>query len=165
LPRNPVHGDLQVRTVRAVRVDGKVGLDVPGSGLEAFAEEAKRLETRVTFQGEEMVDCELELGISGWFDAVVQDLETNGFGGSTIFAADNFNSFWIFGDIIRATGGAPWYYGGLPGIDSADHLLVPKCPASQGIRKQILEMITEKGINLREVHRTPLIILYEMTKS
>ena len=164
LPRNAAHRDLQVRTVRSVRVDGKIGLDVPGSGLEAFAEDAKRLDSRVVFQGEVMTDCELELGISGWFNAVALDLEASGFGGSTIFAADNFNSLWIFGDIARTKGGAPWYYGGLPGIESADHLLVPICPASQGIRKRILEKITELGIEVREVHRTPLIILYVLTK-
>lgn len=111
-----------------------------------------------------MTDCELELGISGWFNAVVLDLEASGFGGSTIFAADNFNSLWIFGDIARTKGGAPWYYGGLPGIESADHLLVPICPASQGIRKRILEKITELELEVREVHRTPLIILYVLTK-
>ena len=164
LPRTPAQADLQARTVRSLRVDGKVGLDVPGSGLEGLQEEALRPETRVEFQGEVMVACELEMGISGWFDSIATDLEASGFGARKIFAADNFNSLWMFGTTQRLKKGAPWYYGGLPGIDDADLLLVPQCAASQSLRKQVLDLIVQKGIEVREVHRTPLIILYEIVR-
>ncbi|MEM1389022.1 MAG: hypothetical protein AAGG54_15555, partial [Pseudomonadota bacterium] len=54
------------------------------------------------------------------------------------------------------------YYGGLPGIDSADYLLVPLCPTSQSVRKQILAEIEERGIVATELRRAPLDILYDL---
>jgi len=159
------HSDLRVRVVRANRVDGSVALDGEGSGLEDRQEIAKRPDTHAVFLGEDLPDCELQLGIVAWFEAIVADLEAAGYTGRTIYAADIFTSHWLYGDVKRLTGGAPWYYGGLPGIDSADHLLVPLCPASLSIRKQALELIEERGIEAREVHRAPLYILYEISAS
>lgn len=152
---------LQGRVVRSNRVDGSVALDGPGSGLEQRQDLAKRAETRSVFQGEDLPDCELQLGLIAWFEAIVADLQANGFaGGKRVLAADIFSGFWLFGDLGRLIGGAPWYYGGLPGIDSADYLLVPLCPASLGIRKQVLEAVDETDLNVIELRRTPLYILY-----
>ncbi len=155
------HGDLFGRLVRSNRVDGAVALDGTGSGLEDRQQAARRAETAVTFQGEEFEQCELQLGIIAWFETIVADLEAAGLaGGKRIFAADIFASHWLFGDFARLKGGAPWYYGGLPGIETADYLLVPLCPASLAIRKQILEEVAARGITVSELRRTPLYVLY-----
>ena len=159
------HHDIRGRIVRSNRVDGNIALDGPGSGLEERAEFAKREATRSSLNGEDLPDCELQLGLVAWFETIVADLDANGYaGGKRIFAADIFTGHWLFGDIGRLPGGAPWYYGGLPGIEAADYVLVPLCPASLGIRKQILDNIAEKGIALNEVHRSPLYILLEMSE-
>ena len=164
LAASVVHNDLQGRVVRNNRVDGNIALDGKGSGLEDRRELAKRDETLTEFQGEVFAACELQLGIVAWFEAIVADLEVNGFaGGKAIYAADIFNSHWLFGDVTRLKGGAPWYYGGLPGIESADFLLVPLCPASVSIRKQVLEAIGEQGRTLPELHRTSLYVLYDLS--
>ncbi|MDF0599805.1 hypothetical protein P1J78_03575 [Psychromarinibacter sp. C21-152] len=161
LARNPEHHDLQARVIRANRVDGLVALDVPGSGLEDRAGPAERDEQRVLFQDRALPFCELQMGIVAWFEAIVADLEANGFGdGTRVFVADLFMGHWMFGNLSRLEGGAPWYYGGLPGIDSADYLLVPLCPTSQSVRKQILEAVKEAEIPVREVRRAPLYVLY-----
>jgi len=166
LAQNPQHSDLLGRVVRANRVDGVSGLDGPGSGLEDRQELAKRPETHAVFQGEALPDCELQLGIIAWFEVIVADLEANGFAsGKRIFAADIFAGHWLFGDLGRLVGGAPWYYGGLPGIENADYLLVPQCPASLSIRKQVLEGIAERGMTVSELHRTPLYTLYAFPES
>lgn len=158
------HSDLFGLAIRSNRVDGSIALDVPGSGLEDLREIAKRDDTHSVFNGESLPDCELQLGLVAWFKAITQDLELNGYGGSTIFAADIFSGHWLFGDLKRMEHGAPWYYGGLPGIQSADYVLIPLCPASLAIRKQILEIAEEREISLNEIHRSPLYILAEKSQ-
>ena len=165
LVRNPEHHDLQVREIRANRVDGVVALDVPGSGLEDRVGKAKRDEERVSFQGTPLPYCELQMGIVAWFEAIVTDLEQNGFAeGRRVFVADLFMGHWMFSSLDRLEHGAPWYYGGLPGIDSADYLLVPLCPTSLSVRKDILETIEESGIAVTEVRKAPLYWLYSFDR-
>lgn len=165
LARTPRHDDLFGRTVRLNRVDGVVALDVPGSGLEDRAGKAKRSEDRAEFQGKALPFCELQMGLIAWFEAIVSDLEANGYGNdSRVFVADLFMGHWMFGNLQRLRHGAPWYYGGLPGIDSADYLLVPLCPTSVGVRKQILEAVQEAGVNVTELRRAPLYILYDIER-
>lgn len=155
------HSDLHTRLVRANRVDGAIGLDGPGSGLEDRREAALREDGEVTLNGEALFECELQLGLIAWLEVITEDLTANGYQGAKIFAADIFNSHWLFGGVKRLPNGSPWYYGGLPGFEAADYVLVPICPASQGIRKMILDRIEEEGITLTEVHRSPHYILLE----
>ncbi len=162
LPRSEQHADLFATKLRAIRTDTNVPLDTAGTGLEAYEYMVDRPEPTV-FLGEVLAQCELTLGLSAWFDAIVADLEDAGLSGDkSIFAADLFSSHWLFGDFKPLKGGAPWYYGGLPGIGSADYVLVPLCPIIPEIRKQILETIEEMGITLTEIRRTSLYILYTL---
>ena len=163
LVRSATHNDLFGRLVRSNRVDGNVALDGPGSGLEDRQEAAKREDTAVSFMGEDLPQCELQLGIIAWFETIVADLEAQGLQGKRVMAADIFSGHWLFGDLQRLEGGAPWYYGGLPGFDSANYLTVPLCPASLSIRKQVLEAVIETDAELTEAYRSPLFILYEIT--
>lgn len=162
LPRGGVHADLYTKTVRAYRADGKIALDEPGGGLEAYVDLAERDEIG-TLLGETLPRCELQLGLTAWFTAIVTDLEEFGHAdGSRIFAADLFSSHWLFGDLEPLENGAPWFYGGLPGFKSADYVLVPLCPVSIEVRSKILKLIEDApDVALTEVRRTPLYILLE----
>jgi len=154
-----------VPSVRANAVDGLVALDGPGSGLEDRAELAERSEARTEFLGEVLPECGLQAGLIAWFETITADLEANGVTpDARLFAADLFSSHWLFGDLSRLVKGAPWYYGGLPGFESADYLLVPLCPTSVSTRKLILEAVQERAPDLTEVRRTQLYVLYEITK-
>lgn len=156
-----VNDDLQVTKLRGDRVDARIAYDGPGTGLEAYAEKAERDDPTV-FLGETLPNCTIELGVPAWFEAMVQDLQEAGFAkGKRIFTADLLSSFWLYGPSLPTEGGAPWYYGGLPGIKTADYVLVPLCPLTQDIRGQILETIEERGIQMTEVRRTPLYILFK----
>ncbi len=166
LPNEPTHRDLRVITTRSNRVDGLMAMDTPGSGLEDRAARADRDRFRTVFLGEELPECELQGGLPAWFETIVMDLETNGFAqGKKLFAADIFSGHWLFGSLARLENGAPWYYGGLPGFENADYLLVPLCPTSISVRKQILEEVAGQDIALRELRRTPLYILYGIVRS
>ena len=158
LPRATLHGDLKTASIRAHRAEKRVPMDLPGGGMDEWAQKAGR-EAPQLLNGEELEQCEILLGLPAWFDSIARSLEERGQRGERIFFADLFSSIWLFGDFAKLEKGAPWYYGGLPGYDSADFILVPNCPVLPSVRKLVLERISERGDTLVEVDRTPLYIL------
>ena len=160
LPGSGRNEDLQTPAVRARRLDAKDALDLEGSPYFAYADPELR-ETLVTFQGAPWPDCTVELGMVTWFEAISDDLKASGLSaGKTAFTADILSSFWLYGAFEPLPGAAPWYYGGLPGWDDADYLLVPQCPLSTKVRKLILDDVTKTGVALREVRRNEMYVLY-----
>ncbi|MBS9715895.1 hypothetical protein ACFFUT_01965 [Pseudohalocynthiibacter aestuariivivens] len=162
LPRSTQHVDLLTAKIRAYRVDATVAMNDPETGLDFDADLTGRKEL-VELLGEQLPECTLAMGIPAWINAIVKDLERSGLAeGKRLFAADLISSHWLYGSLLPLIGGAPWYYGGLPGFESADYLLVPLCPISTEVRKQILEIIAERNdTTLNEIRRTPLYILLE----
>ena len=160
-----INSDLLLPHVRARQVDGWVSLASEGAGLEAMEEGADRKDLGSLF-GQPLPYCKLTLGIPGWTKTIVDDLDRAGFaGGNRIFIADMFTSHWLYGDLKPLINGAPWYYGGLPGFDSADYVLVPQCPASPEARKQIIDDIKAlEGVEIEEIRRTPLYILLDIKR-
>jgi len=159
------NSDLKLPHVRARRVDGWMTLVKEGSGLEPMEEGADRTDVG-SLLGEPLPYCRLKLGLPGWVKTIAGDLDRAGFAdGRRVFAADIFSSYWLYGNLKPLINGAPWYYGGLPGFDSADYVLVPLCPASPEERKQILDDIMAlEGVALKEVRRTALYILLEIER-
>ena len=103
----------------------------------------------------------IPIGHTTVFNTIVQDLEGAGFAqGQQLMVADLLSSYWMFGDLQPLRNGAPWHYGGLPGFENADYLLVPLCPIETRSRQQILEAVEHSGVTLTEIRRTPLYILY-----
>jgi len=160
LPGSGVHTDLKSPRIRAMRVDAKIALDGPGQPFAAYRDPALRKD-ETTFAGETWPECEVQLGTIAWFEALSRDLKASGLtDGKTLFPADILSSFWLFGASEPIPGAAPWYYGGLPGWEAADFLLVPLCPLSTRVRKLILDAVTEAGTPLTEVRRTDMYVLY-----
>ena len=161
LPGSGIHEDLQTASLRAKRLDGKIALDGPDSPFAAVTD--PELRTDVTeWRGETWPGCSVELGMVAWFSAMTADLKASGLaGGKTVFAADILSSYWLYGAFEPLPGASPWYYGGLPGFDNADYLIVPLCPLSTKVRKQILEAVEESGAALTEVRRTEMYVLFE----
>lgn len=163
LPGSERHAGFQTLNERANKIDGVEPLDFPGGGLEAYAELIERPEPSV-FQNEVLPECEVVVGLPGWMDGMAKDIQAAGFGsGTRIFVADILSSMWIYNDQEPLTKGAPWYYGGLPGLDSADYLMVPLCPALPGVRRLLIEQLDDSGRAFEEVHRSPLYILYSVS--
>jgi len=162
LPGSGVHEDLQTASVRALRLDGKQAMDLPGMPFAAHTDPELR-EFVTEWQGETWPECQVELGMIAWFDAIADDLEASGLAaGKTAFAADILSSFWLFGAFEPLPGASPWYYGGLPGIDRADYLLVPRCALSTKVRKLILDAVDEAGMAPHEVRRNEMYVLYAL---
>jgi len=161
LPKSTQHSDIYATNIRAARTNIEIPLPQDGTGLDIYAELAEAKELAV-FKGETLAQCELSVGLVAWFDVIVTDLEAAGLAqGKAIFAADLFSSHWLFGSSVPLKGGSPWYYGGLPGLENADYLLVPLCPIVADLRRQILADIEEAGLEFNEIRRTPLYILFE----
>ena len=45
----------------------------------------------------------------------------------------------MFGPFDTLEGGAPWYYGGLTGLENADYVLIPKCSFVARVRGIMVE--------------------------
>ncbi|MCF2906377.1 hypothetical protein L0666_15395 [Octadecabacter sp. CECT 8868] len=163
LPRSGVHTDLQGYDLRVNRVDARVALDGQVAGLAQYPDRS----TVPDFMGVEIPTCAVELGLPNIMDTITRELEAEGLAqGKSLFAADVFSSHWVFGELEPLDQGAPWYYGGVPGLQDADYVLLPLCPVAQSVQKIILgdltEMIEAGDITLTELRRTELYILYEL---
>ncbi len=162
LPNSEKHGGVQTTNIRANRIDGAIPLDGPDGGLGAYGALIERPDPAI-FQGETLPECEVIVGLPGWMDGAAQELATAGFADDTqVFVADIFSSQWMFNDQEPVRNGAPWYYGGLPGLDNADYVMVPLCPALPTVRKTLVDLLNDSGRRFLEVHRSPLFILYSV---
>ena len=156
----PGYPDLRLPKQRAYSADAEVILLENGAPFARYADVNEMLPP-ASINGENLTHCEMRIGLKAYFEAMVADLETEGYGGSRVFIADIFGSIWLYGSFPVLQGSAPWYYGGLPGWDDATHLAVPKCAISARSRRSILEQLEESGVALREVWRGDTLILFE----
>ncbi len=162
LPGSGKNEDLQTANIRAKRLDARVALDGPDTPFANFTDPETRNDLTV-FRGEEMPNCSVELGAIAWFSTISADLKASGLtDGKTVFVADLLSSFWLYGAFEPLPGASPWYYGGLPGFDAADFVIVPLCPMSTKVRHLILDEIEDRGIELTEVRRNEMYILYRI---
>jgi hypothetical protein len=162
LTHNDRNSDILLPRARAYAVDILAALDGPGLPLTPRPEAGKR-DTIATLQGKELPFCEVMFGIVAWYAAIAADLEAAGYAGKGIYEVDLLAALPLYGDFRPLRGGSPWYYGGTPGIGDADLVLIADCPLSGESRKLKLEALTEAGVQLTEVRRTPLYRLFSFT--
>lgn len=158
LSMRPQDSDVLVEGARLYRVAMTIAGDRPGMPYADYAELADRDEPGV-LNGEELADCEISTGMDAWFETAARDLQGAGYGGSSILVADLFSALWLYGDFRPVRGAAPWYYGGVPGLAAADHVLVPLCPTGLSARNAMLEALGTSGFTLTEERRTASYIL------
>lgn len=157
LPQSAVHTDFLSPRIRVEQLDARIQLDNAENGLPAYEDR----EGITTWQDEVLPYCALELGMTAWYQTIADDLVARGYAGSRIFSADLFSSLWLFNDFEPLKQGAPWYYGGLPGLKTADYMLIPICPGAVDVREKVLKAVEEEGLEFSEVERTPNYILVE----
>ena len=161
VPNSGRNEDLQISRMRARQISGEVPLDGPGTRFAAFVDADLREEVLTSFQGEDLPICGLTVGMAAWFTAMAADLKASGLAeGRTVFTADLLSAFWLYGAFEPLPGASPWYYGGLPGFDAADYVLVPLCPISPPVRRLVLKAVTQNGAELQELRRNDMYILY-----
>ncbi len=101
--------------------------------------------------GETDASCKLSSGAVGYMRRMAETLAAQGFAGERVYAAGLFNSFWLFADFEPLKGGAPWYYGGLPGIEDATLFVLPECSLKPEFKELVMREITARGIALEPV--------------
>ncbi len=163
IPAMAQHGDIRALKERVYGVNNVVPGDGDGSGYEAFRGDAER-KNIAKLNGEVLPDCEQQTGMSALFTAMSRDLEAAGYAGKRVLAADLFTLFWMFGDFQPVKGAAPWYYGGVPGVENADLIVVPLCPIAKNVRAEMLKALEESGRTLTVVRRTPLYVAIETSR-
>ncbi|NCU20967.1 hypothetical protein EOM89_09575 [Candidatus Falkowbacteria bacterium] len=150
--------DIRVAEKRLYKVDAGVPLDGVGQPFAAYHDRADRKELS-RLKGEVLPACELSTGYNAMFETIAADLEAQGHAGSAVLTADLLGSLWMFGDLKPLKGGAPWYYGGAPGLAAADLVVVPLCPTTEKSRATILAALEKSGWRFDELRRTDVYIL------
>ena len=162
LPGLPQHQDILTLEQRLYQVDLQIAGDTPGMPLAAYRDRSDR-KSLVSLKGEALPECFIETGMHAWFETVAKDLTDAGYAGKRILGTDLFNLYWAFGDFRTVPGAAPWYYGGLSGMENADYVVIPLCPIMPQIRSGMVKDMEEGGWTINEVRRTDLYILVEVT--
>ena len=158
LSMRPGDGDLLAEEARLYRVSMTISGNRPDMPYADYTERAD-LEDPATLNGEVLADCEISTGMNAWFETAARDLQGAGYGGASILVADLFSALWLYGDFRPVRGAAPWYYGGVPGLGAADHVLVPLCSTGLEARNDMLEALGASGFTLIEERRTESYIL------
>ena len=162
LSARPQDADLRVEAPRVYRVLQQVAGDAPGQPYAAYAtkgESTDKPRKPAVLNGETLPECELSMGYDAWFETAAADLVQAGYAHSRVLVADLFSALWLYGPFEPVKGAAPWYYGGTPGIEAADHVLVPLCPTGESRRDEIVKAIADAGWRLVEERRTATYIL------
>lgn len=160
LPGWPQHDDIRVRTDRAYTTMAEVDLDRPGSVWAPYRAIAERSDPP-TLGGVAFYHCRLVAGLTAYMVELAEGLAEAGVAeGSRVFVVDMIPAVWLFGPYRPLEGGAPWYYGALSGIESADVVVVPKCNVQSEVRDIILGEIAAADLELTLLDDNELFALY-----
>ena len=162
LPRGGVHTDLLSGNIRVNRVDAQVALDGEIGLLSVYEDR----DPAPVLMDETFPICNIGIGMSRAIDVIARDIEEAGLAsGKSLFATDVITSYWMFSDLEPLDQGAPWYYGGVLGLEDADYVMVPLCPVVQRVQSQVIDAVSELieagELELTEIRRTELYVLYE----
>ena len=162
LPRGGVHTDLLSENIRVNRVDAQVALDGEIGLLSVYEDR----DPAPVLMDETFPICNVGVGMPRVIDIIARDIEEAGLAsGKSLFATDVITGYWMFSDLEPLDQGAPWYYGGVPGLEDADYVMVPLCPVVQSVQSQVIdavdELIEAGELELTEIRRTELYVLYE----
>ncbi len=155
------HTDVFAITARTNRVMelGTVSFKEPQfTALNEFADKVDD----IVFQGKTYPSCKQEVGLIGVTREMAADLRRFGLDeAAKVFMADLSSGIWMFGEFEPLKGGTPWYYGGLPGFDAAEYVVVPKCPVVPAVFAKITEQLNEMDdLVLTQLRETELYTLY-----
>jgi len=106
--------------------------------------------------------CTLAGGSVAHMRAMAARLESAGLGGQPTYVAGLFNTLWLYGDFVPLTDGAPWYYGGLPGIENARLFVLPECSFKPEFKALVMEEIAARGIVLEPIYQDDLLAAFRV---
>lgn len=160
LPESAGAQDIFIREDRGYMMTAQVWKDQepgPWAKYEARVERPPAPELGgVTFP-----NCEWMAGSRAFFDEITADLVAAGIPeGSRIFTTDILVGFWMFGPFAPPEQSAPWYYGGLSGLENSDFVLVPKCGFVNRVREIMIDDLKASGVALDLVRDNEVYALF-----
>ena len=162
LPPDMGHQDILIRKDRAYTMTAQVHLDRELDEWAAFSEIVER-DPLTEFEGVTFPQCEWMAGSRAYFERLSQDLVEAGIGaGSQLYVTDILSAFWMFGPFETLEGGAPWYYGGLTGLENADYVLIPKCSFVARVRGIMIEDLQAADASFGLVRDNALYALFSV---
>ena len=108
--------------------------------------------------------CEWASGSRAYLERVAEELVQDGLTPeSQVLFADSLAGLWLFGPFTPLSGGAPWYYGGLTGLENADYLVIPKCAFVAGLREIMIKELKTSELRFSLVRDTEIYAVFEVT--
>ncbi len=162
LPVEMGHPDIYIRIDRAYMMTAQVDLDRELEEWAAYQEVVERAPL-YEFEGVTIPQCEWMAGSRAYFERLSTELKADGVvPGSQLFVSDILSAFWLFGDFDVLEGGAPWYYGGLTGLENADYVVIPKCSFVSRVRGIMIEDLQASGAGFDLVRDNALYALFSV---
>ena len=162
LPPEMGHPDIFIRSDRAYTMTAQVDMDREMAEWAGYATLVER-EPLDVFEGVTIPQCEWMAGSRAYFERLSEDLIEAGIAeGSQLFVTDILSAFWMFGPFDVLEGSAPWYYGGLTGLENADYVLIPKCSFVARVRGIMVADLAASGAGFDLVRDNALYALFSV---
>ncbi|MDA8586462.1 hypothetical protein N9L47_09370 [Rhodobacteraceae bacterium] len=163
LPDDRGHQDIFIRRDRAQTMTAQVHRDRVDPNWSRYSEEVDR-SALSELNGISFPHCEWMAGSRAYLERIAEELRADGVtSDDQVLPADILAGLWMFGPFKPLDGGAPWYYGGLTGLENADYLMVPKCVFVAKIRRIMLKELNEADTDLTLVSDNDLYALFTVT--
>jgi len=155
--------DVMMRASRMYAPAKRIDFRLNDPIIDAVVGDRKTIAPPDTLFGQPLPQCELKMGLIAVLQAMSHRVDAiAGTAGKSVFIGDVYSSLWLFGKTVPVKNGAPWYYGGIEGMQNADFILIPTCPVGYKARTEVLKNIkNHPEIRLREVSRNDLFILLQ----
>lgn len=165
IPESMGHQDIFVRNDRGNAMTALVHQDrqsLVWARYESIADRAPLSE----FEGITFPYCEWASGSRAYLERVAEELGRDGLTpDSQVLFADSLAGLWLFGPFRPLEGGAPWYYGGLTGLENADYLVIPKCAFVAGLRRIMIKELKSSEFEYSLVQDSELYALFAVMPS
>jgi hypothetical protein len=156
--------DIYVRRDRAFMMTAQVFKDQEPGPWMRYAEVIGRPEV-TEFQGIAFESCEFQAGSRAMFETLGNDLAEAALPeGSTLLVADLLSAYHLFAPVEPPKGSAPWYYGGLTGLENTDYVMVPKCAFTAGVRRIVLAEMEASDVTFTLVRDNDLMALFAVSR-
>lgn len=163
LPEEVGHQDVFIRKDRAYMMTAQVFRDQEPGPWSVYEAEVGRAPV-TTFGGINFPHCEFMAGSRAMLETLGADLAAAGIPeGSRLFTADLLSAYRFFAPVDAPEGSAPWYYGGLTGLENTDYVMVPKCAFTTAVRNIVLAELEAAGVQMTLVRDNDLLALYHLT--
>ena len=149
VPARPDDQEIYVTIIRGRSLNAESHLDATSQIWAKYSDDVERPGV-LKINGTPYPHCELFGGSEALLTETAADLASAGIEkGSQFYVTDSLVAIWLFEDFAPLTGGAPWFYGGAPGLENADYVLVPKCPFVAAYRRIMVNDILATGVSLQ----------------